>query len=506
MLDLTLFKRPAMVGVSLAAFTIAASIFALFLYLTLYIQDDLGYGPLAAGVRFLPITVLAFAVAPFAGKLTVRMQARYLLGTGMFFIAVGCLLMATTHASSGWTILLPGFIVAGIGIGTVNPVLASSAISVVPPERSGMASGANNTFRQVGIATGIAGLGTVFQTQIQHQTLAALGGSPAGQAVAAHGGAALQGALAGGGVREAMTAIPVGRRPARRSCSAYRVGFSATLDHLMVIGAVIAFIGSVASFALVRQRDFVPSCAPPPARTEARTGRPATAASPSSREPGDRGDRDGRTTAPRRADPAGPATNGRARPSPRRLSASSTNWATPGVSMESVASEAGVARATIYRRYRDKADLITAAIADNSSTHLSPGSSTDPRARPHHLSDRVRRALRRELPGGRRHADRIAGEPRRPGAPPAKGHRTPHGLPRSLLETAVELGLLDPDADLDLALQMLVGSVFARTGGRRTVDARLGPTGGRHVWMGMGVSGDPVSSAPARPPSARARG
>jgi EmrB/QacA subfamily drug resistance transporter len=279
MLDLTLFKRPAMVGVSLAAFTIAASIFALFLYLTLYIQDDLGYGPLAAGVRFLPITVLAFVVAPFAGKLTVRVHARYLLGTGLFLIAVGCLLMATTHASSGWTVLLPGFVAAGIGIGTVNPVLASSAISVVPPERSGMASGANNTFRQVGIATGIAGLGTVFQTQIQHHTLTALGATPAGQAVIAHGGASLQGALAGGGVREAMTAIP---SAASRTAllQAYRVGFSATLDHLMVIGAVIAFIGSIASFALVRQRDFVPSYAPTPPPAAASAPAPAAAAAP----------------------------------------------------------------------------------------------------------------------------------------------------------------------------------------------------------------------------------
>ena len=174
--------------------------------------------------------------------------------------------MATTHASSGWTVLLPGFIVAGIGIGTVNPVLASSAISVVPPERSGMASGANNTFRQVGIATGIAGLGTVFQTQIQHHTLAALSGTPAGQAVVSHGGAALQGALAGGGVREAMTSIPSAASRAAL-LHAYRVGFSATLDHLMVIGAVIAFIGSIASFALVRQRDFVPSVAHAPGET-----------------------------------------------------------------------------------------------------------------------------------------------------------------------------------------------------------------------------------------------
>jgi MFS family permease len=257
-----------MVGVSLAAFTISASIFALFLYLTLYIQDDLGYGPLPAGLRFLPITMLAFIVAPIAGKLTVKVQSRFLLGAGLLLISGGCLLLATTHPSSGWTVLLPGFIVAGIGIGTVNPVLASSAISVVPPERSGMASGANNTFRQVGIATGIAGLGTVFQTQIEHRTLAALNATPAGQAVVAHGGAALQGALVGGGVRDALPSIP-SEASRQALLQAYRVGFSGTLNHLMVIGAVIAFAGSLAAFILVRQRDFVPSYAPP---TEAAAG------------------------------------------------------------------------------------------------------------------------------------------------------------------------------------------------------------------------------------------
>ncbi len=261
MLDLTLFRRPAMVGVSLVAFTIAASIFSLFLYLTLYIQDDLGYGPFAAGLRFLPITVLAFLVAPIAGKLTVRIQSRYLLGVGLLLVAGGLLLMGTTDPSSGWTVLLPGFVATGIGIGTANPVLASAAISVVPPERSGMASGANNTFRQVGIATGIAGLGTVFQSQIQSRTLSALATTPVGQAVAAHGGAALRGALAGGGVHEVLGRIP---SPAARTAllQAYRVGFSATLNHVLMIGAVIAFIGSVGAFALVRQRDFVPSVAP----------------------------------------------------------------------------------------------------------------------------------------------------------------------------------------------------------------------------------------------------
>jgi hypothetical protein len=271
MLDLSLFKRPAMNGVSLAALTLSASIFALFLYLTLYIQDDLGYGPLAAGVRFLPLTVLAFIVAPIAGKLTVRIKTRYLLGSGLLMIAIGLFAMAHTHASSSWTVLLPGFIVAGVGVGTVNPVLASSAISVVPPERSGMASGTNSTFRQVGIATGIAGLGAVFQNQIQHKTLSALASTPTGQSVIAHGGATLKGAILGGGVHQAAAAIPSAASRAAL-LDAYRIGFSSSLNSITLIGSVIALVGSIGAFALVRQRDFVPShgpAAPEPATPEA---------------------------------------------------------------------------------------------------------------------------------------------------------------------------------------------------------------------------------------------
>jgi EmrB/QacA subfamily drug resistance transporter len=267
MLDLTLFRRPAMVGASVVAFALSSSIFAMFLYLTLYIQDDLGYGPLAAGVRFLPITMLSFLAAPFAGKLSVRIHSRYLLGTGLLLVAVGLVLMSMVHASSGWTVLLPGFVVTGLGIGTVNPVLASAAISVVPPQRSGMASGANNTFRQVGIATGIAALGAVFQSQIESSTTAALRASQVGREVLARGGAALHGALTGGAVRQVAAAIP--SAPARTALlQAYRVGFASTLHHLMIIGAIVAALGSIGAFALVRQRDFVPSYGPGAAAPE----------------------------------------------------------------------------------------------------------------------------------------------------------------------------------------------------------------------------------------------
>ncbi len=132
MLDLTLFRRPAFTGANIVAFALSGSIFAMFLYLTLYIQDVLGFGPLQAGLRFLPITLLSFFVAPIAGRLSVRVPIRMLLGVGLLLISIGLVAMTAVDASSGWTTLIPGFAIAGVGIGLVNPPLASAAIGVVP--------------------------------------------------------------------------------------------------------------------------------------------------------------------------------------------------------------------------------------------------------------------------------------------------------------------------------------------------------------------------------------
>jgi EmrB/QacA subfamily drug resistance transporter len=217
MLDLSLFRRPAFAGANIVGFTMAASAFSMFLYLTLYIQDVLGYTPLQAGLRFLPTTLLSFAVAPLAGRLSVRVPIRLLLGIGMLLVGSGLLAMTAITATSGWTALIPGFVLEGAGIGLVNPPLASAAIAVAPPARSGMASGANNTFRQVGIATGIAALGAVFQHDLARGTLA-------------H--------------------------------HTYRVAFTGALTNILQIAAAIAFVGAVCAFALVRSKDFIASHAP----------------------------------------------------------------------------------------------------------------------------------------------------------------------------------------------------------------------------------------------------
>jgi hypothetical protein len=232
------------------AFTISASMFAMFLYLTLFLQTILGLSPLQTGLRFLPTTLVMFFVAAASGNLTERVPVRLLLSAGLALVGGGLLLMSGLNASSEWTALLAGFIVAGAGVGLINPPLASTAIGVVSPERSGMASGINSTFRQVGIATGIAALGAIFESQLASRLAPALASTPvAGQAKSiAH-------AVAGGGGQAVVARVPPGQRTAAEH--AIHGAFAGALNDILIVAAVVAFVGAVLALALIRGRDFV---------------------------------------------------------------------------------------------------------------------------------------------------------------------------------------------------------------------------------------------------------
>src|SRR3954470_23342903 len=166
MLDLSLFKRPAFVGVSLGTVAIGAGMFAMFFYLSLYLQNVLGYAPLKAGLRFLPLTLLVFFIPAATRRLSERVPPRVMLGSGLALVSLGLFLMHGIQTDSTWTTLLAGLIVAGVGIGLSNPAIGSIALGVVEPARSGMASGFSNTCRIGGVAIGVAGLGSVFQHRI----------------------------------------------------------------------------------------------------------------------------------------------------------------------------------------------------------------------------------------------------------------------------------------------------------------------------------------------------
>jgi MFS family permease len=181
-------------------------------------------------VRFLPLTGAIFLTAGIAGRLTARVPTRLLIGPGFLLISVGLLLMHGLTPASDWTALLAGMVVAGVGAGLVNVPLASTAVAVVEPARAGMASGVNSTFRQVGIATGIAVLGAIFSHNV--------GDAQSPQA------------------------------------------FVDGLNSILLVGAAVAFVAALAAFALIRQRDYVVAVAETSSSTttsggaKSRTGKP----------------------------------------------------------------------------------------------------------------------------------------------------------------------------------------------------------------------------------------
>jgi EmrB/QacA subfamily drug resistance transporter len=209
MFDMRLLRKPAFGGGLLAALAINCSLFSLLTYLILYFQQSLGLSASQTGVRFLPLTGAIFLASGIAGRLSERVPHRLLIAPGFGLVGAGLLLMRGLTVESSWTHLLAGMIVAGIGAGLVNVPLAATAIGVVEPARAGMASGINTTFRQVGTATGVAALGAIFAGDLR---------STAGPAGVVDG-----------------------------------------LNHVLLIGAAVAFVAAVATLGLIRGRDFVES-------------------------------------------------------------------------------------------------------------------------------------------------------------------------------------------------------------------------------------------------------
>jgi EmrB/QacA subfamily drug resistance transporter len=222
MFDLSLFRVPTFAGGSVAAFAINGCVYAMLLYIVLYLQDLLGYSALQTGLRLLIMSAVTLPAAIVSGRLTSHVPVRLLVGPGLALSGIGLLLMAGLHPGSGWTHLIPGLLLAGLGSGLVNPALASTAVGVVPPRAAGMASGINTTFRQVGIATGIAVFGTLFAARVGHHVAA----------------------------------------------GASRAAFTSGLNEILVVSGTGALVAAVAATVLIRGQDFVTKSPDTPARPE----------------------------------------------------------------------------------------------------------------------------------------------------------------------------------------------------------------------------------------------
>jgi len=251
MFDLGLLRIPTFAGGAIAAFTMNGSLYAMLLYLVLYLQDSLGYSALQTGVRLLIISAGSFVTATASGRLSEHVPARWLIGPGLVLVGIGLVLMSGLNGTSDWTHLIPGFVVAGIGSGMVNPPLASTAIGVVEPHRAGMASGVNTTFRQVGIAVATAALGTIFTSALRRSLHHGLAGVPALAGHASQVAAQAQ----QGNFRAVLASVAPGQRG--RVEAAAHAAFAAGLNDLVLVTGALALVGGVASALLIRSRDFV---------------------------------------------------------------------------------------------------------------------------------------------------------------------------------------------------------------------------------------------------------
>jgi EmrB/QacA subfamily drug resistance transporter len=234
MFDVTLFRQRAFVGVSVATFCIAAGMFATFPYMSIYLQDVLGYSPLATGVRFLPLTAFIFLVPLATRRLAARVPLRVMIGGGLALVAAGLALMYGLDADSAWTALLAGFVVGGIGVGVANPALAAGALRVVDPARTGMASGISNTFRLAGVAVGVAALGALLQSRVESSLSTSVGGNVDNLAAA----------VSSAGIR-AVAGQPDLVEPAKTA-------FVSGLNEVILVGSLLVVIGALAAVVLLR--------------------------------------------------------------------------------------------------------------------------------------------------------------------------------------------------------------------------------------------------------------
>jgi EmrB/QacA subfamily drug resistance transporter len=203
MLDLSLFRSGTYAGANIAMLLVALAMFGVFFFVSLYMQNVLGYSAVQAGAAFLPMTVLIILVAPFAGKASDRYGSRWLMTIGMVLLGVQLLYFSQLGSDADFRKLLPGLIVGGLGMAMTMTPTAAAATRAVPVHKSGVGSAVLNAMRQVGGSVGIALMGAI----VAHESSG---------------------------------------RPGLE-------GFMAGFERALFVAAMIAFAGSIVAFALVRQ-------------------------------------------------------------------------------------------------------------------------------------------------------------------------------------------------------------------------------------------------------------
>ncbi|MGW9030036.1 MFS transporter [Streptomyces sp. NPDC055722] len=248
MIDLAFFRSPTFVGISLVAMIGNAGALPSVFFETSYLENMLHVDAWGTGLRFLPLTGAMFVAGAIGGSLIGKVPFRVLLGGSTAVMSIGILFLNMTKADSSWTVLIPALVIAGFGMGAFNPARAALAIGVAEPAKSGVASGINETFQQVGIAVGIAGVGAFFEHRVASVFTSSAAGKQLGHDAAeqaAHGisaGSVDAVAQAAGPLHDAVLA-------------AGQDAFMSAFHGAMTLSAILGFTAAVIGFLMLRTKD-----------------------------------------------------------------------------------------------------------------------------------------------------------------------------------------------------------------------------------------------------------
>jgi EmrB/QacA subfamily drug resistance transporter len=166
MLDLSLFRSSTFAGANVVAMLVTLAMFGVFFFMSIYMQNVLGYSATGTGAAFLPMTILIILIAPAAGRFSDRVGSRWLMTAGMGCLTVSLLVFSRLGLDSTFWDIFPGLVVGGLGMGLVMTPMTAAALGSVPVAKSGVGSGVLNTFRQLGGALGIAVMGAIVAAYI----------------------------------------------------------------------------------------------------------------------------------------------------------------------------------------------------------------------------------------------------------------------------------------------------------------------------------------------------
>lgn len=249
MFDLSLFKRPTFVAVVSQPFTIVFGFVILVTYLPPYFQGFGGHDSGTAGLLELPMMLPVLILPLLTGFIASRIPIRVILAVGSLLIAIGSILLITLQPHSSLVAILVPLLVFGLGVGAAFGVMDNAAVSVVPVERVGMASGIFNTMRITGETVAVAGAAALLSSLTFSGVIGRL--PTLGDTARRLAGDAMQGRLTG-----SLASVPAAQRGTVLDVASSSL--TSAMHVLVIVIAVLALIGSITTFLVIRDRELNP--------------------------------------------------------------------------------------------------------------------------------------------------------------------------------------------------------------------------------------------------------